>query len=179
MISSSVSRVHSAFFSSQVMRWILFLMCTKKTASKHVSKDEEGIETIISDFGQALSVEIDRFWSVSKYKTAIQQLFTNWVLNKVKSEQFDKSLFLGGSHKENNAMCVSFVNGLVSIERLLECIHEEADDQFFFLANHAMKSGNYGSVVIASPDTDIFPSALHHFCKLKYFDLEELWFVSG
>ena len=27
--------------------------------------------------------------------------------------------------------------------------------------------------------THIFVSALHHFCKLKYFDLEELQFVSG
>ena len=42
-----------------------------------------------------------------------------------------------------------------------------------------MKIGNYGSVVIASPDTHIFASTLHNFCKLKYFDLEELWFVSG
>ena len=41
----------------------------------------------------------------------LKQLFTKLVLNKVKSEQFDKSLFLGGSHKENGAMCVSFVNG--------------------------------------------------------------------
>ena len=99
-----------------------------KACERRPKTTGEGIETIISDFGQALSVEIDRFWSVSKYKTAIQQLFTNWVLNKVKSKQFDKSLFLGGSHKENNAMCVSFVNGLVSVERLLECTHEEADD---------------------------------------------------
>ena len=41
----------------------------------------------------------------------LKQLFTKLVLNKVKSEQFDKLLFLGGSHKENGAMCVSFVNG--------------------------------------------------------------------
>ena len=41
MISSSVSGAHSAFFSSHVIRWILFLMCTKKTASRHVSEDEE------------------------------------------------------------------------------------------------------------------------------------------
>ena len=27
--------------------------------------------------------------------------------------------------------------------------------------------------------THIFVSTLHLFCKLKYFDLEELWFVSG
>ena len=49
----------------------------------------------------------------------------------------------------------------------------------FFHVNHAIKIGNYGSVVIASPDTDIFASALQHFCNLKCFDLEELWFVSG
>ena len=48
-----------------------------------------------------------------------------------------------------------------------------------FPANHAIKIRNYESVVIASSGTDIFVSALHHFCKLKYFDLEELWFVSG
>ena len=53
-------------------------------------------------------------------------------------------------------MCVSFVNGLVSVERLMECTHEEADDQLFFHANYAIKIGNYGSVVIAYPDTDIF-----------------------
>ena len=117
-------------------------------------------------------MEIDRFWSVSKNKTALQQLFTKWVVNKVKSEQFDKPLFLGGSHKENNAMCVSFVNGLVGVEMLLECTHEAADNRICFHANHAIKIGNYRSVAIASPDTDIFVSTLDHFCKLKYFDLE-------
>ena len=76
-------------------------------------------------------------------------------------------------------MYVSFVNGLVSVERLLECTHEDADDRIFFHKNQAIKIGNYGSVVIASSDTDIFVSAFYHFCKLKYFDLEELWFVSG
>ena len=50
----------------------------------------EGIETIISGFDQPLPVEIDRLWSVSKNKTALQQLFTKMVLNKIKSEQFDK-----------------------------------------------------------------------------------------
>ena len=74
-------------------------------------------------------------------------------------------------------MCVSFVSGLISVERLPECTHVEADDLFFFFffhANHAIKIGNYESAVIASPGTDIFLSALHHFCKLKYFDLLEL-----
>ena len=124
-------------------------------------------------------MEIDGFWSVSKKKTALQQLLTKWVLNKVKSEQLDKPSFLGGLRKGNGAMCVSFVNGLVSVERLLKCTHEDANDRFFFNANHAIKIGNYGSVIIAFPNTDIFVSALHHFCNLKYFDMEELWLVSG
>ena len=119
-------------------------------------------------------MEIHRFCSVSKNKRALKQLFTKWVLNKVKSEKFDKPLFLGGLHQENDAICVSFVNRLVSVEKLLECTYEEADDRIFFHANHAIKIKNYGSVVIASPDTDTFVSALHNFCKLKYFDLEEL-----
>ena len=72
-------------------------------------------------------MEIDRFWSVSKNKTALQQLFTKWVLTKAKHEKFDKLLFFGSSHKEKDAMCVGFFNGLVSVERLLGCTHEEVD----------------------------------------------------
>ena len=105
-------------------------------------------------------MEKDRFWSVSKNKSALQRLFTKRVHNKVKSKQFDKLLFLGGSLKEKNAMCISFVNRLVSVEKLPECTHGEADDRIF-------------------DDWSYCISALHHFWKLKYFDLEELWFVSG
>ena len=61
----------------------------------------------------------------------------------------------------------------------MKCTHEQAADPTFFHANHAVKIGNYVSFVIASPDIDIFVSALHHFCKRKYFDVEELWFVSA
>ena len=101
---------------------------TIKASQRRRRTTGEGIKTIISGFDQPLPVEIDRFWSVSKNKKAIQQLFTKWVLNKVKSEQFDKPLFLGDLHKESNGMCVSFANGLVSVERLLECTHKEADN---------------------------------------------------
>ena len=81
----------------------------------------EDIERIISGFDQPLPAEIDRFWSVSNNKTSLQQLFTKWVLNKVKNEQLDKPLSLGGSHKEHDAMCVSLVNGLVNVERFCPC----------------------------------------------------------
>ena len=65
--------------------------------------------------------------------------------------------------------CYSLINRFVTEERLLECTHEEADDRIFFHANHAIKVGRYSSVVIASPDTDIFVAATHHCNKLNLF----------
>ena len=127
-----------------------------KTNQQRRKTTVEGIETIISGFDQPLPVEIDRLWSVSNNKSARQQLFTKWILKKVKSEQFDELLFLGGSHKENDARCVSFVTGLVSVERITEYTHKE-------IANLAINVGNYGIVVIASPDTALFVPILHHF----------------
>ena len=127
-----------------------------KTNQQRRKTTVQGIETIISGFDQLLPVEIDRLWSVSNNKSARQQLFTKWILKKVKSEQFDELLFLGGSHKENDARCVSFVTGLVSVERITEYTHKE-------IANLAINVGNYGIVVIASPDTALFVPILHHF----------------
>ena len=49
----------------------------------------------------------------------------------------------------------------------------------FFPCKPRNKDRNCESVAIASPDTYIFVSTLHHFCNSKYFDLEQLWFVSG
>ena len=111
-----------------------------------------------------------------KNKTALQHFFTKRVLNKNKSEQFDKLLFLGGSFKENDAIWVSFVNGLVSAERLLERTQEEPDDQFFFFMQTTQQKSEIIEVLLLHLLTDIFLSTLHHFCKLKYFDLEKLWF---
>ena len=65
------------------------------------------------------------------------------------------------------------------MERLLECSHEEADDRIMFHVNHAVKIGNFRSIAIASPDTDVLVAAIHHYNKFIYFDLEELWFISG
>ena len=127
-----------------------------KTNQQRRKTTVQGIETIISGFDQLLPVEIDRLWSVSNNRSARQQLFTKWILKNVKSEQFDELLFLGGSHKENDARCVSLVTGLVSVERITEYTHKE-------IANLAINVGNYGIVVIASPDTALFVPILHHF----------------
>ena len=65
----------------------------------------EGIETITSGFDQPLPAEIDRFWSVSKNKTALQQHFTMWTLNKVKLNNFKN--------------CYSYV---VCIKKTMRCV---------------------------------------------------------
>ena len=92
---------------------------------------------------------------------------------------FDKQIFLGGSHKEDETRCFSLCNRTVKAEPLLKCTHEEADDRVLFHVNHAVNVGRFGSVVVASSDTDIFVSAAHHFNKLMYNDLQELWLISG
>ena len=64
------------------------------------------------------------------------------------------------------------------MDRLLECSHEKADDRIMFHVNHAVKIGNFRSIAIASPDTDVLVAAIHHY-KFIYFDLEKLSFISG
>ena len=71
------------------------------------------------------------------------------------------------------------MNHSVSMERLLECSHEETDDRIMFHLNHAVKIGNFRSIAIASLDTNVLFAAIHHYNKFIYFDLEELWFKPG
>ena len=81
----------------------------KETASKQVNEDEEQQLKAYKQLFSVLinldpPVEIDRLWSVSKNKTAREQLFTKWIINKVKGDQFDNSLFLGGLHKKRRSV---------------------------------------------------------------------------
>ena len=88
----------------------------------------EGIETYISNIDQPLPIEIDRFWPVSKNKVALQQAFIQWIIAELDNTDFDKQIFLGGSHKEGETRCFSLCNGTAKDEPLLKCTHEEADD---------------------------------------------------
>ena len=75
-------KTYNDFFISHWSTFsFLFKSCSWVDIAFDVYKDNsikafEGIETIISGFHQTLPVEIDRFWSVSKNKTALQQLFS-------------------------------------------------------------------------------------------------------
>ena len=83
--------------------------------------------------------------------------------------------------------CIQIENGSFSVERLLQCSHEEADDRVMFHLNHAVmfhlnhavKVTKYHSFVVASPDTEALVCAMHHFKQLTFFDLNEFRFLSG
>ena len=157
----------------------VYLAHSIKESERRRRAGVQGIETLISTADQTLPVNLDRFWALSTNKTSLQQHFIKWVVKKLETENFDKHLFLGGSHEENPDICMSFSGGSFTRERLLTCTHEEADDRIFFHAHHATRVGYCRSVVIASADTDIFVSAAFHYSYLKSIDLMELWIVSG
>ena len=48
-----------------------------------------------------------------------------------------------------------------------------------FHLRHGVKVCKFKSIIIASPDTDVFVCSIHHHGKLMYFGLEELWFITG
>ena len=66
-----------------------------------------------------------------------------------------------------------------SLEPLLLCYHEEADDRLMYHANHAIKVDRISKIIIASSDTDVLTCAVYQFCQWMYSDLRELWVVSG
>ena len=65
-------------------------------------------------------------------------------------------IFFGGSHSEDETLCIGIVNGSCYVERFLQCSHEEADDRIIFCLNHAVKISKFCSIVIASLDTPRF-----------------------
>ena len=58
-------------------------------------------------------------------------------------------------------------------------MYEEADDRLMFPINHAIYNESFRKITVASPDTDILVNLLYHFTKWQFFNLEELWVLSG
>ena len=106
-------------------------------------------------------IDYGRTMDLAQNKTALQQNFISWIVQKFETKNFHEQLFLGGSHKENADICLSYSDGSFRVDRLLECTHEEADDRVFFHANHAVKVGYYRSIVI-----------VYCFCNTPLFGLE-------
>ena len=135
-----------------------------------------GINTNISGSEQPLPIDMDRFWAVMENKVRLQQFFIKWIFEYYKGKE---PVYLGGSHPDKMTGCVKLLAEVTSWERLLQCDHEEADDRMMFHLNHAIKVDKFQKVVIASPDTDVFICSVYHFNHWIYFNLEELWVVSG
>ena len=116
---------------------------------------------------------MDKFWSLTENKVNFKQFFIKWVKETYSNSE---SVYLRGSHVDDTTSCVLLSNGNITLERLLKCDHEEADDRILFYVNHGVKVEKFRSVIIASPDTDIFICSIYHFNRFVFFGLNELWF---
>ena len=136
----------------------------------------DSIETLILRYDQQLPVDIDRFWSSNKNKTNLQKAFIKWMINNYNSH---KSVYLGGSHDEELAMCLHLQNGNAYIVPALNYGHEEADNRIIYHINHAVKVERFSRIIVASGDTDVFICLLYHFSNWKKANLKELWVLCG
>ena len=84
----------------------------------------------------------------------------------------DKIVMLG---EVTQMTCSNGVNDVP----LLMCTHEEADDRIYFHANHAITNKSFERVIVATEDTDVFSSLLHHFPLWSHFGLQEIWMICG
>ena len=125
-----------------------------------------GIATNVSHPDQPLPVDIDAFWSFSHNKVSFQQFFIKWVLE---TQTDITNLYLGGAHESDEMSCIHLKCGSTEQEPLLKCNLEEADDRMFFHVSHGVKVDKIRSVVIASPDTDVFVCSLYDCHRLIEF----------
>ena len=142
----------------------------KASARKSRKKSIEPVPVSINRVDQQLPSVIDSFWSSESNKEALQMRYIKWVSAKYTRE---KPIYLGGSLTGDIFGCVKIVSGNLSDVPNLRCDHEEADDRLMLHIDDAVRSG-YEKVIIASPDTDIFVTALYHYTKWMYINLHEL-----
>ena len=119
---------------------------------------------------------MDKFWSSSSNKMQLQQSFIEWMKANYIAQ---KPLYLGGANKEDMTSCYKVVDGNITLQPLLKCTHEEADDRLMFHINHALQIDNFTKVIVASSDADIFVNLIYHFTCWQFSNLEELWMLSG
>ena len=95
---------------------------------------------------------------------SFQQFFIEWVGTNC---CHDETLCLGGSHREDENMCLLVSNAKKESQKelLLGCTHEKADDRIMFHLSHGEKVGKFKCTVIASTDTDYFVCSIHNYKK--------------
>ena len=133
----------------------------------------DGTYTVIN---RPLPVDMNRFWSLTTTKARLQQFFINWACENYRDH---RPVYLGGSHENDLSACLRVVHRSGNYIRLLKCDDEEADDRIMLHANHAVLVDQFGKIIKASADTDVFICLMYHFCRWNEFDLKELWVMSG
>ena len=87
-----------------------------------------------------MPVDIDKFWSLNENKINFQQFFIKSVKETYSNSE---PVYLGGSYVDDMTSCVLLSNGHITLERLLKCDHDEADDRILFHVNHGVKVENF------------------------------------
>ena len=105
----------------------------------------------------------------------LEKVFICWFFKMYSGEV---PVYLGEANSEDITSCLKVCDNSITLQRLLKCDHEEADDRMFHI-NHAVRVKQFQKIVVASPDTDIFVNLIYHFNRWVYADLLQLWMVSG
>ena len=146
----------------------------KASARKSRKKSIEPIPMSINRDDQQLPSAIDGFWASESNKEALQMHYIQWTLTNYYEE---KLICLGRSQNGNIFGGMKVERGNISDVPNLRCEHE-ADDRIMLHIDDAVRAG-YEKIIIAFPDTDVFVTALYHYTKWMYVNLQELWMICG
>ena len=158
---------------------VIFDVYTKNSTKMHERQRRSkilGVRTKIAQYQQRLPIDMDGFWSCEDNKVNFKNQFINWIKHKYTN---NSSLYLGGSHSEDQYKCVLLKGPTETSIRLLYCLHEEADDRIMYHVTHSVKVDKVSKVVVASADTDVFIVLVHNYGKWLKMDLKELWCICG
>ena len=134
------------------------------------SSSEQITITIRSD-NQKVPVDLDMFWSSMLNKVRLQEYVFKWMLQNVVSE---KEIIFGGV---NGGECRKLLAGIESEITELSSNQEEADDRIMFHINDIVVKHGVQSVLVDSPDTDVFVNLIFHFHKT--WQLQKLFVKLG
>ena len=112
------------------------------------------------------------FWSSKFNKLRLQEYVFKWMLQNVKS---DNELFFGGVY---GGECRELLAGTeTQITELSSNQEKDADDRIMFHINDGVVKHGIQSVLVDSPDTDVFVNLIFHFDKT--WQLQKLYMKLG
>ena len=133
------------------------------------SSSEQITITIRSD-NQKLPVDLAMFWSSMLNKVRLQEYVFKWMMQNVESDK----IFFGGVY---GGECRKLVTGTETQITELSSSQKEADDRIMFHINDGVMKHGVQSVLVDSPDTDVFINLIFH-CH-KTWQLQKLYVKLG